>query len=311
MTTVVYSRRKPPGHYDNYERVFSAIAPCRVERRLVAQVLGVFGRDRIVFLDADGMHLLFSPFVALRSLFGLKSIFLSLRTEHLLRLTARTAVWRAVFRLVKWSRSSKVVSIHKDGEVDGLARYVDEFIYDLQYWDLDLLDLGSATVPEWSKSGSTSLLPKVLVFGSLNQKRLRGEWLEFLARPRRRGFELILAGDSGFSETELALMSDCVVIDRAVSDAEMMFLFGEADYLVVYRDLGTCCPSGIFGRAIQMGKTVIVKSGGYLARNHKEYAGLLAIERLEDLERVVAGTPEPVESPDYDDRELLASLMRF
>jgi N-acetyl-beta-hexosaminidase len=58
-----------------------------------------------------------------------------------------------------------------------------------------------------------------------------------------------------------------IVEDRRISDEELISLYGVADYVWCrYSQSSSSMSSGVFGRAVQLGKTAVVSTGSYLDR---------------------------------------------
>ncbi len=306
---IVFSRAKS-GHYGNWETLFQRLTPCQVERSLWRQFLLCLSGRPIALLDGDSSHLLFFPFVVLRSGMGRKTVLFSIRSELLLEGSFKGFIRASAFRIAKRLPNTLSVSIHKDGVKQSLREFFSHFIYDVQYWDLRYLNIRPIPVQGIGPGcGDSPPRPEVLVFGALNRKRRRSEWMEFLRSGADFGFRLVFAGDSKFTPGELDALKECEVIDKYVSDEEMLFLLRRADYVSVFRDLADARPSGVFGRAVQLGKTVVVEKGGYLHTNHQSYEGLIPIDRLEELTEVIDGLPGRPKIPNFDDSVALKTIL--
>ena len=174
---MIYSRNKF-GHYDNYDIVLKNLTYFEVEKKLYKQLLNIFRFKKIVFLDFDGVHLLFFPFIIIRSLIGKKSIMFSIRTNMLSKKGIRSFIQRNIFYVIRNLKNCKILSIHKEANESSYSRYINHFIYDIQNWDLPFLKIPFKKPKELKSFQFNNTT--VLLFGVLNKKRMMDEWIKFL-----------------------------------------------------------------------------------------------------------------------------------
>lgn len=115
---------------------------------------------------------------------------------------------------------------------------------------------------------------------------------------RRKGYDKLVSISSKISKQVLIVTAgrvaeDCeksaevlrekgmVVEDRVISEDELISLYGIADYVWCrYDESSNSLSSGVFGRAVQLGRTAVVPEGSYLDR----LARLLGHPILHDLD---------------------------
>jgi hypothetical protein len=169
-------------------------------------------------------------------------------------------------------------------------------ILDLCLWDL--LD------GEFSGTGAETSL------ASEARKRAAGRRIVvFLGKAsRRKGYKKLVSLAKEFGDRALFVSAGTVdqecqadaaaldaagmlVVDRRVSEEELLGLYGVADYVwCQYDQASSELSSGIFGRAVQLGRTAIVRDGSYLDR----LAEFLGCPVLHDLGKAL--------EKDLDDR---------
>ncbi|MFC1583466.1 hypothetical protein ACFL4U_02165 [Candidatus Neomarinimicrobiota bacterium] len=272
------------GHYGDWERALQVLTGCRVLKTFWSELFMLFTRRKIIYLDADQKHLIFVPLMLLRELWGGQNYLISIRTEYLLFPTLKGAVKRKIYAFLKRYSAASIISIHKGVQTDRYKQYITDYIYDLQYWDLPYMDTEQQLPPElqdWQPEK-----PVVLFIGALNDKKSRMELLEFLDRNDTLQFYLVIAGRIMLQDQELLEQHpDCILINRYVENPEMFYLYSQADVIYSFYTPDTNRPSGIFGRAIQFCKPVIVRKGGFLHLTNQEYEGLIPIDDIEELNR--------------------------
>lgn len=136
--------------------------------------------------------------------------------------------------------------------------------------------------------------PIVVYLGKASRRKGYGELVALAERVRGRA--LIVSAGVVAPECEqdaVALReSGMMVEDRRVSEGELTSLYGVADYVWChYAESSNELSSGIFGRALQFGKSVVVRPGSYLDRlaNYLEYPVLHDL--APELERGIGELP--------------------
>ncbi len=276
---IVFSR-DIEGHYKNWEKVLERLIYSKCLNSTKKQLFYIFKSSTILFLDGDKIHLLYLPLIFIRNIFGLKSVLFSIRTEKLLEKSIKSEIKRKLFSVIKLMKNTRIISIHKFSQNSKMAKYVNDFIYDVQYWDLPLLNITPEPPPEINCFKTTK--PVLLVLGALNEKRCKNELLAELEKENNLNYVIIFAGKIEKSDhLILSKNRNCHIINRYIDDSEYLYLLEISD--VVYCFYNSDRPSGIFGRAFQLGKYVLVKKDGYLHKYHPSYKGLIVVESLNEF----------------------------
>lgn len=190
----------------------------------------------------------------------------------------------------------KILAILPYESEPSLARVTNDYIFDPQIWDMWFNDCPSAlpstalsALVEEKRGGRD-----VLIFlGKKDKRKSFGELVRFAKE--NRGQILVVA--AGKVAEECAVEADelralgMMVEDRFISDDELLSLYAVADYVWCYYAPLYDQPSGIYGRAIQLGVKPIVRSGSFIA-NLSDQFGIPSIKlKMEDF----AGRTAPIE----------------
>lgn len=168
-------------------------------------------------------------------------------------------------------------------------RTADGWLYDIEWWDLQI-----APLPEGMAPPST-----VLLLGDVNVSKGLGFFIEVAQAAAARGYTLnfVVVGDAGeFPPTAAAAFQAAGgrILPRIHDDAVFVNHMRHADWI-------WCCyrpprdwSSGLFGRALQLGKRTIVRKGSYLEAFQKRYGQGAAIDfgDVESLLRVLTSANE-------------------
>jgi hypothetical protein len=145
-------------------------------------------------------------------------------------------------------------------------------ILDLCLWDLLDIEKPDAKI-ETALSSKTKELAsgrKIVVFlGKASRRKGYGKMVSLASEFGDRAF-FVSAGtvDQECKADAAALdAAGMLVADRRVSEEELLSLYGIADYVwCQYDESSSELSSGIFGRAVQFGRTAVVREGSYLDR---------------------------------------------
>ena len=297
------------GHYLNYSQLVTTLVGGEIELTSWNQVRLLLQKNAIVFVAGDKIHLIYSPFIVIRSLLRRKNVLLSIRSEFLLHQNLKSKMKRALFRFLTSLPKTYIVSIHKTSDQEALKPYITHFIYDIQYFDLKYLKIGRTPPPEIREMASLFSKPVLLILGIFNWQRCKDELILFLESGPKIEFAVLIAGKIEDEDyRRLKKCKNCFLINRYITDEEMTYLYEKSDLIYCYYDPEVKRPSGIFGRSIQLGKFVLVKKDGYLERAHKDYPGLTAISSLKELSGMEVNR-SPVKGMILDDSELLKQII--
>ena len=212
----------------------------------------------------------FAVVAALRALMGKRSVTLIFRpveaaTGRSMRLRAK----RLALSLLKRSRRVSVLSILPFDANPAIARSATGWIYDPQFWDVPL---GKVLPPPPIDLASLARGRKIVcALGTQNEQKGFDLFCRLWADHAdiRDRYLFVAAGkvtDSLKDTAEAFMAAGGVVLNRFISDDELLGLYGASD-------LVWCCyapnydqASGIFGRAIQLGRTPIIRAGSLVDR---------------------------------------------
>lgn len=245
---------------------------------------GVASETRVLrFADVLSPQALFSPMLEehtakflsvaiLRALLGRRSCALMFRPGEAVRSRAPKHV--AKKWLLKFARLLPPVTIVTIMPFDldpSFARIAGDWIHDPQLWDLAPDAASSETTLAREVREAAGGRPVVLALGG--QSRDKG--FDFLsdawdARPDLRAAWLfVAAGKVAKASREKAdrfAGQGGLLVDRFVSDEELRDLYREASVVWACYSPEYDQASGIFGRAVQTGKPVVVRRGAYVQR---------------------------------------------
>lgn len=300
------------GHHKNYCTFFEKAFKAKTVYSLGKQIRELYKDNMIFFLDGDKLHLLFIPLVIIRNLLGKESIFLSIRSEQLFRNTTIAAIKRILFRFLRKLKYTKTISIHKISRNKRMDKYIDDYIHDIQYWDISWLKIEKVKPPELINFKTTK--PVLLVAGKLNNKRSKQDLLNELTHNRRLNYSIIFSGKMNSEDyNQLSRHKDCIVINRYVEDEELMYLYKIADIIYCYYDSDfSQRPSGLFGRALQLGKYSLVKRFGYLHIYHQDYEGLIDVADFSEFNTLMGKfETKALKAKKYDDYKSMARILKY
>jgi hypothetical protein len=206
-----------------------------------------------------------------------------------------------MLRVLKAAPSITTLSIVPFLVCEGLAALADDWIDDPQLWDLE--DLATHSTPLSSSIAEKASGRKLLVsLGAQNESKGLNFLIQtWIARTDiQEQWLFVVAGkvspDMGARAADFTKAGG-VVVNRFISDDELRSLYGAA--AVVW---GVYAPhydqaSGIFGRAVQYDKPVLLRRGSSIAR-HAEFLGARAVAIDYGIpESVVEGLQQAVHSP--------------
>jgi len=211
----------------------------------------------------------------------------------------RSAVTRMLFRLLDATGRFRVFSIIPYELMPELARTTSDWILDLCLWDLpDHITRDSLPQTDLSRRTVDAAAGRAIVvfLGRANQRKGYSK-LASLARRISSDALIVSAGlvaEECRTDAETLRAGEMIVEDRRISEEELISLYGVADYVWChYDERSSAMSSGVFGRAVQLGRTAVVPVGSYLDR----LAGLLehpVVHEL-DAEMLCSSTWSPSE----------------
>lgn len=281
-------------HHDDYFSLINNIQSSKNIKKFLKKISILFTNKSIVYFDIDGLDLFFTPLIILRSIWGAKGLGISVRTEYLLEsrnfhdlifkrnrlIFLKSVTKKILFFCVNNFSKTKIISIHKNQKNNlKLKQYINDFIYDPQLWDLELLNIKSIK-PIELETFNFDDKKIILVAGRLNEQRSKQELFNFLEKQSK--FNFVLAGEMLLNDfIKLKHIPNCFLINRFVTNEELIYLMTNSN--LVYCFYTNDRPSGFFGRGIQLGKPVIVRKFSYLDSMFNEYKKQISINHLDEL----------------------------
>lgn len=298
---------KKPGHYKSYGELCRALNGGGTVME-TAPIWLTLRHERLVLVDGDSAHLNLSPLVVFRSLLGRPTVFLSVRTEDLLNIRFKSRIKHLLIRFLIRLRRTSYVSIHYPGLKHLEGRCITKCIYDPQLWDLPHLTSKKKSPDELA--GATGYL---LVLGALNEKRCKDELIANL--DSLQAVKVVFAGRMNAEDKKkVETFPNVILINRYVTDAEILGLYANAGIVYAYYDKSVNRPSGIFGRSLQLGLPVIVRKGGYLDKHYGNYERMIKLSSLSALQHAAAADFVPpvggASALEFDHSDTLRELLQ-
>lgn len=259
------------GHRGNYLRVLARgleLAPvtCRISLHTTGRLLRP---RRLLCATLDDQPVAFVAVALLRALIGRSTCGIYLRPHSMLA-PWTSGPWRlkrGMFRLVRRLRRVRVVSVIPFTLRPELADICDDWINDPEHWDVqERLESPGGGLPETDLSRAALQhagdRPLLLVCGWLTaQKGLD----DLHVGDGSVAIAVVGAVQEGAEQAVARLQaSGAWVVDRWVSDDELLSLYGVADAVWCRYRSDYDQSSGVFGRALQLGIPMIVRPGSLL-----------------------------------------------
>jgi hypothetical protein len=267
--------RSHGGHRQEYQELFAAlfdlspstgrVGPTNL-RRLVAARAMLFGT-----IDDD--YAGFFMTALLRALLGRSTVGLFLRPQVCLQSKAlRNRVKKAAFAFLKRVRPVSVFTIVPFSIAPEFAQVADDGLVDPQLWDLAKTPAGAIDAEFSVHIAAAAGGRRILAFvGTASPIKGIGLLRDLIADPNWPSDELfvVAAGrfpdGNGASADEFAALG-ALALPRFISDAELQALYAGADLIWACYRPDYDQASGIFGRAVQTGRTPVLRAGSLIAR---------------------------------------------
>lgn len=279
---------------------------------------GVESETRLLrFSDVLSSQAVFSPMLeehtakflvvaALRALLGRRSCALMFRPGEAVRSSAPKHVAKKwLLKVARILSPVTVVTIMPFDLDPAFAKIADDWIHDPQLWDLAPDDQAAETALAREVRDAAMGRPVVVALGA--QSRDKG--FDFLtdawdARPDLRKAQLFVAAGkvARASKEKAARFAEQAgfLVDRFVTDEELRDLYREAALVWACYSPDYDQASGIFGRAVQTGKPVVIRRGAYvqhLAEILEHPALPVPWDDVEGVAAALAAPPPPVAKP--------------
>lgn len=277
-------------HYDYYLLIDSLLLNDDVDvvyvRSWKAKFRWLVSKESIVYLDIDKYDLFFVPIVILRSFYAKRSFGISVRTERLL-MSQVSSVYdftvlcakRIIFICLKNFSNTTIISTHKDQRgLLFLKNYVREFVFDIQYWDLNYMQIER-------RRPSNPILNKIdfaniiLIPGRFNRQKSVEEFLSALDSNKEQKF--LIAGKVDGEVLDLLIEWDNIfIINEYLPNEELLYLIEKSKYIYCFYPLEFDRPSGFFGRTIQSNNIALVRANSYLSREFDLLPNVVSLNSL-------------------------------
>lgn len=301
------------GHHKEYYKVLSELVSTEgiTSNRKKLKIL--FSKSSVIFLDIDNYDILYFPLIIFRRLFASKSFAISVRGEDLLKkneYSKRKKIIgyckRIVFYCLKNYSNTNLISIRMD-ERFALNKYYNYFIYDLQLWDLKILKT-KAKRP--SELGNLNLAEYILIPGRFNHQKSPSELIEY---SKKNLTKFIVAGvvENQYLK-DLKKLEKVFLINRYCTEEELFYLIKESKAIYCFYPSYVDRPSGFVGRALQLNKSLVIRSGGYLDKSYGSLENVFSIDHLNKITDLNLNNPcePPLEQMrEWDDSETLKDIL--
>jgi hypothetical protein len=274
------------GHRKSYYELLSN----ELNGELTSLRIGVFSKKTQFFLMIEDSFFLFLFVGIIRAMFGLKTIGLLFRVKNCLEPTYFNAyIKKLCLKFIKPIKNIHTLSL-LPFEIDERAESVcDGWIYDPQFWDLKTSDL--KLYEKFSKNNvdrfdtiSEQGFSDIVGLFKLNKSKVEHSIVSIGEQTRIKGFERLMdLFDSdltffsrfdfcygGRVERELNNKLNkqrnmrFQGLNKRLSDDEIIIFYAFADFIWCSYTEDYDQASGIFGRALQFNKTVIIRKNSYL-----------------------------------------------
>lgn len=184
----------------------------------------------------------------------------------------RSTVAGLLYRLLDATGRFRVFAIIPYELMPELSRTTSDWILDLCLWDLPS-HVSPDSLPQTALSKQaieTAAGRSIVVFLGRATARKGYSELADLARSIDSDALIVSAGlvsEDCRSDAAALRTLGMIVEDRRISEEELISLYGVADYVwCLYDESSSSMSSGVFGRAVQLGRPAVVPAGSYLDR---------------------------------------------
>lgn len=278
MQVITYIAAGGPGHHDDHERLFRAVAEeIGASLRVVPRFSRITQRHGIWFysvFDSTTFETIGAMVSAtVRSLFGQKTVGLVFRPgDCFIRGSFKASVRRVLFRFVSRLRNVHLLLIIPFPVTPPFSSVATNWIYDPQLWDLPYLGLPDDQNVGPLRAQITALADKrriVVALGALSPEKGFNFMVDlWLSSAQLRASHLFVAAGWVWNESKEAARrfqeAGGFLIARHIDDAAMFGLYGIADLLWACYAPDRDRSSGIHGRAVQFGVPVLTRKGSFL-----------------------------------------------
>ena len=233
----------------------------------------------VVFQTADGYLAAFLLLCIGRSALGRRSVGIVFRDRG-------ATGWKPWLRNWLTARIRRVPGVEILSVIapEGPDSAPGDWIYDIEWWDLAVWPLADCAtgLPE---------APVVLGIGTVGRHKGLDFFLTAARAARGRNIRFVLAGDAQrLTQEERSgfLSAGGLLMPPPASDAEFVSCIRHADWIWCCYAAGNDKSSGIFGRALQLGKRTIVRRASYLQPFQERFGRGVAVA-FGDVDALLTG----------------------
>ncbi len=242
----------------------------------VFSFFGLFSRKPLLFLMIEESFFLYVLVALLRSILGRRTVGLVFRVRECLERRAfKLKVKYFILFYLKKNKHTRSLSILPFNVMSGAGEICDGWIYDFQFWDREFLE--SLTIEAEVKEvvlkiQKTAAGRRVIcAIGKQDESKGFDEFVRlYLGSKALQEQYLFVSGGKvlGISDALLDQFeySGGLLLNKRITDSELVGLYRASDIIWACYSPKYDQSSGIFGRALQYDKTIIVRESSIIGK---------------------------------------------
>lgn len=267
--------RSHGGHRQEYQELFAALFGLSLSTGRVGptNLCRLVAARAILFGTIDDDYAGFFLTALLRALLGRRTVGLFLRPHVCLQSKAlRNRVKKAAFTFLKRVRPVSVFTIVPFSIAPEFAQVADDGLVDPQLWDLATAPTNAIDAKFSAQIAAAAGGRHILAFvGTASAIKGIGLLRDLIADPSWPSDEIFVVAAGRFPDGNGASADEftalgALALPRVISDAELRALYAGADLIWASYRPDYDQASGIFGRAVQTGRTPVLRAGSLIAR---------------------------------------------
>lgn len=278
--------------------------------------------NHVVFLSADDYFLTYFFKTVRRSLSGKKTDGLLLRAENIVQQswTPKRLLKAFLLRTLRFLPGVRTIGIVPFEFLPSLKKYLFDTIYDLQFWDLEVLFPNvKASAPAERIFGEITKQAEgrkiILALGRQDESKGILYFFDLWKDPQiRQNFQFVVIGKNRTVDPEAFKSFEATggfLWNHAVSEEDLISSYKIADYIWCCYHPSYDVSSGIYGRSLQLGRPSLVREGSLMSRYADRFGGSYKLvygdthQHLDPLNRAPSNTIS------FDSRALRSSFDRL
>ncbi|UPW18273.1 hypothetical protein M0C34_18935 [Agarivorans sp. TSD2052] len=269
----------------------------KLNGRRCSLLTAMFTRKPVLFLMVEEGFVMYFLVSLLRSLFLRRTSGLVFRGVDVLKSgIMKSGVKKNAMgftRRIKFINNISIVPFYVEPELESIC---DEWIYDFQFWDRDVLckSVGGVACIDLERRIREAANGRKILSAIGKQDKSKG-FDSFIAlylssEKLREKYLFVAAGKvSGFDETQILKFTNSggLVIDKKISSAELVAMYKVTDVVWAAYSPEYDQSSGVFGRALQYENFVIVRAGSVISKIVKKVKSSYLEVQLEEYDVTV------------------------